>query len=71
MIILIEHSDLQRDDFPFDLIEFGKFHAKLIFTQINPDANTDKSFVIAKSIYHEQGQTVDKAKLLNLIENAL
>lgn len=71
MIIIIEKADLQLPNFPFDLLEYGKFHSKIVTTQIKDDMNNDESFVISKSIYAEAGSKINKSQLLTLIDKAL
>ena len=73
MIIIIEKADLNQfgKDFPFELIEYGKFHSKIIATQIKDEVNEDESFVLTKSIYAEAGNRYNKTQLLELIGKAL
>ena len=72
MIIIIEEADLQLPDFPYPLIEFGKFHAKLIAPQVKPDVDEPGSFKIWKSIYwNEAGKAISKSELLISIEKSL
>ncbi|MHB8362863.1 MAG: hypothetical protein ACYDBX_04570 [Patescibacteria group bacterium] len=71
MIIIIEQADFKIGSFPTELLDFGKFHAKLIVAETKQDAENNDSYIIAKSIYAETGNKINKSQLLELIDKAL
>ncbi len=69
MIIIIGKDDLQLPNFPFELIEFGKMHAKIIAIE---ELEHPQSYHITRSIYSLPDQeTFNSQELTNLIEKAL
>lgn len=69
MVIIIGKEDLQLPDFPFDLIEYGKMHAKIIAIE---ELEHPQSYHVTRSIYHDVDKhTFDKSQIINLIERAL
>ena len=71
MIIIIQQSDLQDKSFPVDKLSEAFKISKLFFTQIKPDADEFDSFIIAKSLYAEQGTLCNKSVLIDYIGKAL
>ena len=69
MIIIIGKEDLSLPDFPFDFIEYGKLHAKLIAIE---ELEHPQSFHITRTIYTlPEQETFNKQELINLIEQAI
>lgn len=69
MVIIIGKDDLQMPDFPFDLIEYGKMHAKIIAIE---EFEHPQTYHVTRSIYNDVNQhTFDKSQIINLIEKAL
>ena len=69
MVIIIGKDDLQLPDFPFDLIEYGKMHAKIIAIE---ELDHPQSYHITRTIYTLPAQeTFNSQELINIIERAL
>ena len=68
MVIIIGKDDLLLPDFPFPLIQYGKYHAKLVTIQYE---NTENHKVI-KSIYSDMTDKVlTKDELLQSIDRSI
>jgi len=66
MIIIIQQSDLEDKTFPIDKLSEAFKISKLFFTEIAED-----KFILAKSIYAEQGQTVNKQTVVDFVNKSL